>query len=115
MLRFALGEGVPGELRPRVLHDLALLLKREGRRGEALEWWQQLALEGTSDIVAPVEMAKEFEWYLKKLPLAVGWTQVALNRARQWRPGPRRAQALAELEHRLERLHRKQEGDASVE
>ena len=114
-LRIALSKGVPTDLRPRVLHDLAALLKRKGRRGEALEWWQQLALESELEIDALVELAKTFEWHLANLPLAVGWTQVALKRTGLWRAGPRRAQALAELEHRLKRLQRKQEGDTNAE
>ena len=114
-MRAALSTGVPGDLRPRVLHDLALLLKQKGRRGEALEWWQQLALESASDIAAPVELAKTFEWHMPNLTLAVGWTQVALKRARLWHTGPRRAQALAELDHRLGRLQRKQKVDSAAD
>jgi hypothetical protein len=108
-LREALEEDLAYEVRQRALRDLALLLKREGRREETIEWWQQLAVESASDIRAPVELAKIFEWHVPRLGLAVGWTRLALSRARRWSPGSRRARALARLQHRLERLQRKME------
>jgi len=106
-LRKALTSGLPAHLRLRALRDLALLLKRAGRRGEATEWWQQLALEDPLGILAPVELAKIFEWHIPRFDLALRWTKVALARARRWPPGPRRERALEALERRLSRLQRK--------
>jgi uncharacterized protein YprB with RNaseH-like and TPR domain len=106
-LRAALVSELPRDLRLRALEDLALLLKREGRRAEAVEWWQQLAVENPDDVVASVELAKTFEWQLRRLELAVGWTELALARAENWTDGWRREQTLAELQNRLERLRRK--------
>ncbi len=110
ILRKALTSGLPADLRLRALRDLALLLKRAGRRGEATEWWQQLALEDPLGTLAPVELAKTFEWHIPRLHLALQWTEVALARVRRWLPGPHRARALEALERRRARLQRKQGG-----
>ncbi|HIE39501.1 MAG TPA: hypothetical protein EYH30_02365 [Anaerolineales bacterium] len=103
-LRAALAAGLPAPLRLRALRDLGLWLRREGRRAEAVQWWQQLALEDPAGVLAPVELAKTFEWHLRCLPLAVGWTRLALARAGRWPAGPRRDRMLAALHHRLGRL-----------
>ncbi len=107
ILRQALASGLPPHLRPRALRDLALLLKRAGRREEAVEWWQQMAVEDPTGVLAPVELAKTFEWHIPRLDLALRWTEVALARARRWPPGPRRERALEALERRRARLRRK--------
>jgi len=106
-LRAALETGLSADLRLRALRDLALKLKREGRRAEATEWWQQLAIEDREGILAPVELAKTFEWHLARLPLAAGWTRLALGRVRRWPSGERRERALRALHHRLKRLERR--------
>jgi len=105
--RAALAAGLPRDLHLRALRDLALLLKRAGRREEAVEWWQQLALEEPEGLLALVELAKTFEWHIPRLELAAAWTRVAMARARRWPPGPRRERALRELERRAERIRRK--------
>jgi hypothetical protein len=94
-------------LRTKVLRDIGYLLKRDGRRDEALAYWQQLALEAETDILAYVEIAKYFEWYVEDLALAAGWTQAALTQAEKWPIGTHRHATLAELRHRLARLERK--------
>jgi uncharacterized protein YprB with RNaseH-like and TPR domain len=95
------------DLRAKTLRDLAYLLKRADRKGEAFAYWQQLALELTDDTLAHVELAKYFEWDVEHLPLAAGWTRAALALAESWPAGLRRDDALAELRHRLERLEQK--------
>jgi hypothetical protein len=110
----ALRASPPGEseLRPRVLRDLAYLLKRDERRDEALAFWQQLALESCAEdggVLAHVELAKYFEWYVEDLGLAAAWTEAALKRVGTWEPGIRRTDELDELRHRLARLERKLE------
>jgi hypothetical protein len=96
-------------LRRRTLHNLAAWLKRENRPAEAVEWWQQLALEDPDEIAAAVELAKLFEWQLDRPALAAGWTRLARGRAERWPAGPRREQALAGLERRLARLEKKEQ------
>jgi hypothetical protein len=68
-----------------------------------------LAIEDPTGIQAPVELAKTFEWHIRRLTLASAWTQLALERAERWPAGQRRERALARLRHRLERLRGKME------
>jgi len=91
----------------KVLRTLGYFLKRAKRRAEAFAYWQQLALEQTNDILAHVELAKYFEWHVGNLPLAAGWTQMAITQAKAWPKGMRRDITLADLRHRLARLERK--------
>jgi hypothetical protein len=95
------------ELREKTLRDLAYLLKRADRKGEAFAYWQQLALETVDDALPHIELAKYFEWDVKDLALAAGWTLAALGLAEGWPAGLCRDDMLAELRHRLERLERK--------
>jgi hypothetical protein len=97
-------------LRTRALRELAYLLKRDERRDDAFTFWQQLALESraeTTGVLAHVELAKYFEWYLEDLTQAAAWTRAALKHVEAWRPGMRRSDELDELRHRLARLERK--------
>jgi uncharacterized protein YprB with RNaseH-like and TPR domain len=106
-LRHALKSNLSPELRRRALEDLALTLRRADRREEAIEWWQQLAIEGPADVTAPIELAKTFEWHIPRFDNALEWTKIAIERARRWPVGQRREDTLVELEHRLVRLRRK--------
>jgi uncharacterized protein YprB with RNaseH-like and TPR domain len=90
------------------MRDLAALLKRQERREEALVWWQRLA-EGHGAVYACEELAKHFEWQDADLPQAITWTQRALALVTAWPPGPKRREAVADLEHRLARLQHKLE------
>ncbi len=97
-------------VRKRTLRDLAYLLKRNERRDEAFAYWQQLALEsgGQGDgVLACVELAKYFEWYVESAAHAAAWTRFALEGVRGWSAGEQRARKLAQLRHRLSRLERK--------
>jgi len=101
---------VGSALRRRTLRDLAYLLKRNGRRDEAFAYWQQLALESwgrADDVLAPVELAKYFEWHVEDLARAADWTRAALESVHTWPAGVRRDERLAQLRHRLSRLERK--------
>jgi len=113
--RAALGASLTPGLRAKALRDLGILLKRAGRRAEACAYWQQLALETTGDVLAHVELAKYFEWYVEDLPLAAGWTRAALALVETWPAGKYRNVTRAELRHRLARLERKPGGGASPE
>jgi uncharacterized protein YprB with RNaseH-like and TPR domain len=100
------------DLRAKTLRDLAYLLKRTDRKGEAFAYWQQLALEAADassvdDTLAHIELAKHFEWDVEHLLLAAGWTRAALTLAESWPAGLHRDDTLAELRHRLERLEQK--------
>jgi len=106
--RRALDAPLPPLQRVQVMRALALLLKRDGRRDEAAVWWRALAELGTSeDVEALVELAMYYEWHTGDLLQARARTQEAVARVQMWPAGWRRDQALAELEHRLQRLEGK--------
>lgn len=105
--RAALETSNTSGLRRRILHSLALLLKRTGRYDEARVCWEQLAQEEQTEIVPCVELAKHFEWRVGDPARAAEWTRAALARAEAWPEGPARAEVLSELYHRLARLERK--------
>jgi uncharacterized protein YprB with RNaseH-like and TPR domain len=90
--------------------DVAYLLKRQERRAEALSWWQQLA-QTDGAVYACEELAKHYEWHDEDLQQAVAWTQEGLALAGAWPRGRKRREAVADLEHRLERLARKLESE----
>jgi uncharacterized protein YprB with RNaseH-like and TPR domain len=99
-----------------IMRDLAYLLKRQERRGEALPWWQRL-VETSGAVYACEELAKHYEWYDEDLAQAIAWAQQAVTLVEGWPPGPKRHRTLASLDHRLVRLRRKQgrpEGEDST-
>lgn len=89
------------------LHRLGLLLKRNGRRQEAVTVWQQIATTCFDDVEAHVELAKYYEWHAKDLSQAIYWTQQAVKLVDSWRSSGRAKLVRAELAHRLQRLERK--------
>ena len=60
------------------LTRLAALLKRQGRRAEAVPAWEQLASFTLDDPDAFVELAKFYEWQARDLAQAQAWTARAL-------------------------------------
>ena len=88
---------------------LGQLQKRQERWDEATETWQRwLSTVPGIDPTPYVELAKYCEWKCKDLEQAAMWTQWALhnlNNAPAWQ---RAGIQLAELEHRLARIQRKQ-------
>jgi uncharacterized protein len=99
-----------------VLRDLGYLYKRLERRDEAAEVWEDWISSVAGDDLTPyVELAKHHEWHTLDLAAARGWAAWALRIAEGWPPGSARAEALADLRHRLERVERKLAGGAVVE
>jgi hypothetical protein len=86
---------------------LGWLLKQD-RREQAIVVWEQLAQADAGGVMAHVELAKHFEWRAGDLERALAWTCAAQTIAAAWPPGPARDRTLAELDHRLQRLERKQ-------
>ncbi|NLE77878.1 MAG: tetratricopeptide repeat protein [Chloroflexi bacterium] len=107
LYREALAGPLPLAERRRTMAQLATLLKRQDRRGEAVELWLTLADDPEWGLTALEELAKWGEWHSGDLQAAARWTEQALAWvAQHWR-GPRRRQAEADLRHRLERLQAK--------
>jgi uncharacterized protein YprB with RNaseH-like and TPR domain/Flp pilus assembly protein TadD len=111
-LRLIAGQDAPLETYHQSLLELGLLLKRAGRREEALPLWQQVAVTSFEDVSAHVELAKHYEWQSGDLQSAKSWTRRALALLDN-------SQSFAattvqgELEHRLARLERKLVSGAS--
>ncbi len=105
--RQALDQPLPPSLRMQAMHELARLLKRQGRWKEAVHWWLTLASAQPHNVDALIELAKYYEWRQKELELARHVTLEAIQRVRGWRSTPQQQRLLRELEHRLARLERK--------
>jgi tetratricopeptide (TPR) repeat protein len=104
-LRRALAGDLSLALYHQTLYELAGLLKRNGRRPEALPLWQQIAATTFDDVTAHVELAMHYEWQDQDITTAMHWVEQALlllnsveENGRLLRP---------ELEHRLARLRGK--------
>jgi hypothetical protein len=106
--RAALERPLPPEVRTVALHRLGWMLKRQERREEAAAVWQDWITSVPGPDPTPYEeLAKHHEWQTNDLATARTWTLWALHTARQLSAGPTREQALAALQHRLDRLERK--------
>ena len=98
--------GLPVEVRDQATRRLAVLQRRRGNLLAAVDLWHQAA--GENHVYAHVELAKYYEHRTHDYGRAAGWTQTAVELVKA--PGfPRydRGRWLPELEHRLNRLHRK--------
>ncbi|NOZ29364.1 MAG: tetratricopeptide repeat protein [Chloroflexi bacterium] len=108
--RRALADPLPDDVRDYALARLGTLLKRQGRRREAAELWQEWINRAPGDDVTPfVELAKHYEWHERDLETALMWSQWARRIVEGWPPGYRRDATLGELDHRIGRLRRKLE------
>ena len=97
-------------VREMAIRDLAYLLKRQERRGEALSWWQRL-VEASGAVYACEELAKHYEWHDLDLAGALAWTERGIGLAEEWPASSKRRETLAGLEHRRQRLNRKLVGE----
>ncbi len=89
--------------------QLGQLLKRQQRWPEAAAIWQQwLTTVATIDTTPYEELAKYCEWQCKDLEQAAMWTGWALHTLRAAPLWQQSSAQIADLEHRLVRLQRKQ-------
>ena len=104
-----LGRGLPGALRRDALRRLSAAHRRRGDLSAAVGLWRDAAL--ARDVHAHVELAKFFEHRRRDFAGAEGWARAALTLvdAPDF-PPHERARWRAELEHRLNRLNRKNRG-----
>lgn len=89
------------------LQKLAALYKRQNRRAEAVPLWEQWASFAATDPLPFVELAKFYEWHAPDLPAALRWAEKALAVCRAQAASPQQAAAIAQTEHRLERVRHK--------
>jgi uncharacterized protein len=92
------------------LRRLALLFKRQQRRADMVPLWEQLASFTLDDPEPFVELAKYYEWHAPDLAKAQAWAERATAVVNGWPRTWQRDEALAALNHRLERLQRRQAG-----
>jgi uncharacterized protein YprB with RNaseH-like and TPR domain len=106
--QIALTHSLSADVRDVARRDLSLLLKRQERRDEAADIWNEMVRDGRGyKIWACVELAKYYEWSLWNYPAAAQVTRLAID-SLQSAPTDSRTQAeLHELHHRLARLERK--------
>jgi len=102
-LRLAAAGDLPLAWYHKALLELGWLLKRDGRRPEAVPFWQQIAATSFDDVMAHVELAKFYEWHEVDLDKAVRWTEQAIALI----GSSGNALTQNELQHRLTRLKRK--------
>jgi len=95
-------------VREMAMRDLAYLLKRQERRGEALPWWQQL-VETSGAVYACEELAKHYEWQTEDLVQALTLTRQGIALAESWPSSLKKRATVTDLQHRLERLEHKLE------
>jgi uncharacterized protein YprB with RNaseH-like and TPR domain len=95
-------------VREMAMRDLAYLLKRQERRGEALAWWQQL-VERAEAVYACEELAKHCEWQDQDLAQALAWTRQGITLVRALPHSPGKRTTLEDLQHRRRRLEHKLE------
>lgn len=102
----SLSHDLPEELLSEVVKRLAYIRKRRGEYQEAIALWVEAANQ--KKVYAHLELAKYFEHYTRDYEEAARWTIAALELVTSLDfPSVARQEWLADLEHRLSRLHRK--------
>jgi uncharacterized protein YprB with RNaseH-like and TPR domain len=106
--RAATEAGLDRENRIRALDGLAGVLKGKGASAEAVELWEAWHATAPDDPRPSIELAKYFEWRMNDLPAAVVWAERAGSAAGQLPSSAKLHQVERSVQHRLERLKRKQ-------
>ncbi len=110
--RAALDSDLPEEDVRQAYRDLTTLLRRQGRRAEAVEQWAMWSVCLPYDPEPCIEIAKHLEWHAKDIPGAHRWATAALAAVERWPAGLSKEVMRADIRHRLARLERKM-GDTS--
>ncbi len=112
-LRTAAAADLPLEFYHQALGRLGQLLKRDGRREEAVPVWQQIAATSFDDVAAHVELAMHYEWQKEEIDTAIQWTEQAIALVNSWNSPGRASLVRDDLLHRLSRLQRKIQNESS--
>ena len=107
--RAALNRPLPDDQALVAYKRYASFLKRADHRADAVEWWTQWADLDAADPEPCIELAKHYEWAERDIPQAKEWAARALLCLAHWKKGWQRDEAWKEIQHRLERLGRKEE------
>ncbi len=102
--RLALKGKLDLDARREGLQRFAGLLKRQERRAEAAPLWEQWASFSLDDPQPCIELAKYYEWHAEDIPQAAEWAERALKLVSGWPKGWQRDEAVAAIQHRLERV-----------
>lgn len=103
----ALHRRVPLDQQPLLYERYANMLKKAGRRSEAVPLWEQWAELAESDPVPCIELSKYYEWDTKDIEQAKEWAARAIVSVSHWKKGWQRDEAWKEIQHRMERLAKK--------
>jgi tetratricopeptide (TPR) repeat protein len=85
----------------------AALLKRLGRREEAVEQWEAAFTLAPREAGPCIELAKHYEWVARDYASALGWTRVALKAAGHLPKGWQKDELVQQLTRRQQRLEKK--------
>ncbi len=95
------------EDRAAALEKLGFLLKRTGRRAEAVPLWEQWASFTVDEALPCVELSKFYEWKAQDMALALRWAERAQAIVMAQAAGWKRADIVEAVTRRLARLHEK--------
>lgn len=93
--------------RAEALEKLCFLLKRTGRRAEAVPLWEQWASFTIDEALPCVELSKYYEWKAQDLAQALRWAERAQAIVMAQKPDWQRAAVVESVARRLERLRQK--------
>jgi hypothetical protein len=110
LLRRAIENGDEG-VRAEALRAFTGLLRSQRRRGQALEALTSLSQLAPWDPQPSLEVAKYYEWEARDSGEALRWADRARQSVEGWPEGWRRQDALADIDHRIARLLKKQARD----
>jgi uncharacterized protein YprB with RNaseH-like and TPR domain len=100
-------DSVPEAQYPVLYDRYTAMLKKVGRKAEAVPLLEQWAEMAETDPTPCIELAKYYEWETKDIDQAKEWTARAVVCVTHWRKGWQRDEAWGELRHRMERLVKK--------
>lgn len=94
-------------IRVEALSGYTRLLKRSGRRPEAVRGWEEWSRLAPGDPTPAIELAKYYEWELRVPSRAQQWALRALEALSDWPTDWRRRSAEQAIRHRIGRLDNK--------
>src|SRR5438034_721707 len=114
----ALAIGLPADVRPRALRELALMAKRRGEYDRAAEIWEEMIVDSQDDVHACEQLAIYYERHGKDIPRAMEYAKLGVAKLKRHRTASLRglrdpyfvarcARQENDFKERLARLERK--------